>query len=509
MYSMNNSKKSFKIFIFGIISQVVTLLLGIIIPRLVIVSYGSEVNGLLSSIRQIFVYVALLEAGIGTAALQAMYAPIASNDHARASQIMSATDRYFKRTGVLYGIVVIALAFLYPVVIKVELSYWTVVAIILLQGTSGVIKYFFQGKLTILLRVDGKSYITTNATTIVNVATHAVQIILLLSGFNVIAVQSVYFIINLVQMVYLTWYVQKNYSWLDLRAEPDYASLKQSKYVIVHQVSGLIFNNTDVILLTAFCDLKVVSVYSLYSMIFSCVANVIDTICSSVEFILGQAFNSDKKRFLQLQEVYETYYLGVSFAFFTITLLLFPSFIQLYTSGIKDINYVDPWLPYLFTTLYVLMYARRTSSQIINFAGHFQQTQWRSILESAINLSVSVFLVAQVGIYGVLIGTIVALLYRTNDIIIYTNRKILNRFPWKTYRRWGINLAVMVFLVCWLKRYLSGMENYLMWVLNALWVSIVCLVAFFVIDSLFDRSSFYFVVGRIKRFIVSRRKLRE
>ena len=509
MYSMNNSKKSFKIFIFGIVSQVVTLLLGIIIPRLVIVSYGSEVNGLLSSIRQIFVYVALLEAGIGTAALQAMYAPIASNDHARASQIMSATDRYFKRTGVLYEIVVIALAFLYPVVIKVELSYWTVVAIILLQGTSGVIKYFFQGKLTILLRVDGKSYITTNATTIVNVATHAVQIILLLSGFDVIAVQSVYFIINLVQMVYLTWYVKKNYSWLDLRAEPDYASLKQSKYVIVHQVSGLIFNNTDVILLTVFCDLKVVSVYSLYSMIFSCVANVIDTICSSVEFVLGQAFNSDKKRFLQLQEVYETYYLGVSFAFFTITLLLFPSFIQLYTSGIKDINYVDPWLPYLFTALYVLMYARRTSSQIINFAGHFQQTQWRSILESAINLSVSVFLVAQIGIYGVLIGTIVALLYRTNDIIIYTNRKILNRFPWKTYRRWGINLAVMVLLVWWLKRYLFGMESYLMWVLNALWVSIVCLGAFFVIDSLFDRSSFYFVVGCIKRFIVSRRKLYE
>ena len=494
---------------FGIISQVVTLLLGIIIPRLVIVSYGSEVNGLLSSIRQIFVYVALLEAGIGTAALQAMYAPIANNDHVHASQIMSATDRYFKRTGILYGIVVIALACLYPVVIKTGLSYWTVVAIILLQGTSGVIKYFFQGKLTILLRVDGKSYITTNATTIVNVATHAVQIILLLSGFDVIAVQSVYFIINLVQMVYLTWYVKKNYSWLDLRAEPDYASLKQSKFVIVHQVSGLIFNNTDVILLTAFCDLKVVSVYSLYSMIFSCVANVIDTICSSVEFILGQAFNSDKKRFLQLQEVYETYYLGVSFAFFTITLLLFPSFIQLYTSGIKDINYVDPWLPYLFTALYVLMYARRTSSQIINFAGHFQQTQWRSVLESAINLSVSVFLVAQIGIYGVLIGTIVALLYRTNDIIIYTNRKILNRLPWKTYRRWGNNLAVMVLLVWWLKRYLSGIGSYLMWALNALWVSIVCLVTFFVIDSLFDRSSFYFIVGRIRRSIVSHRNLRE
>lgn len=503
---MNNSKKSFKIFIFGIVSQVVTLLLGIIIPRLVIVSYGSEVNGLLSSIRQIFVYVALLEAGIGTAALQAMYAPIAKEDHVSASRIMSATDRYFKRTGILYGIVVIVLALLYPVVIKVELSYWTVATIILLQGTSGVIKYFFQGKLVILLRVDGRSYITTNAATIVNVATHVVQIILLLSGFSIIAVQSVYFIINLAQMIYLTWYVKRNYFWLNLREEPDYSSLKQSKYVIAHQISGLIFNNTDVILLTIFCDLRVVSVYSLYSMIYSCVANVIDTICSSVEFILGQAFNSDKKRFQQLQEVYETYYLGIAFAFFTITLVMFPPFIRLYTKGISDINYVDQWLPYLFTALYVLMYARRTSSQIINFAGHFQQTQWRSVLESVINLSVSIYFVTKIGIYGVLIGTITALLYRTNDIIIYTNKKILNRSPWKTYRRWGVNLSIMILLTQWIKRYVEGTNSFFIWVLNAVWVSVACLVTFFVVDSAFDRSSFNYIAGRIGAFVRTRRK---
>ena len=57
---MNKGKRIIKIFGYGVISQVVTLLLGIIIPKLMIVSYGSEVNGLLSSIRQVFVYVALL-----------------------------------------------------------------------------------------------------------------------------------------------------------------------------------------------------------------------------------------------------------------------------------------------------------------------------------------------------------------------------------------------------------------------------------------------------------------
>ncbi len=212
---MDKKKKSLNIFITGLISQVVILLLGIVIPKLLIVSYGSEVNGLLSSIKQIFVYVALLEAGIGTAALQAMYEPIAKDDKEKASEIMVATDRYFKRTGLFYGVAVVLLAILYPIVIKVELEYWMVAVIILLQGSAGVIKYFFQGKLTILLRVDGRSYVTTNIATIVNVATHLIQIILILSGFDIIAVQIAYFVINLVQMLYLTWYVRKHYEWLD------------------------------------------------------------------------------------------------------------------------------------------------------------------------------------------------------------------------------------------------------------------------------------------------------
>ncbi|WP_461811341.1 hypothetical protein [Faecalimonas sp.] len=83
--------------------------MGIVVPRLLIVSFGLEVNGLLS---------------------------------------MVATDRYFKRTGFFYGIAVILLAFLYPVVIKVELEYWMVAIIILLQGLAEVIKYFFKENLT-------------------------------------------------------------------------------------------------------------------------------------------------------------------------------------------------------------------------------------------------------------------------------------------------------------------------------------------------------------------------
>ena len=487
---MNNKQKSKRILLFGIISQVVTLLLGIMLPKLLIGGFGSEVNGLLSSIKQIFVYVALLEAGVGTAALQAMYAPIANGNKQKACEIMAATDYYFRRTGFLYAIAVILLALGYPYIFNVEIDNLTVAIIILLQGSAGVIRYFFQGKLAVLLRVDGRSYVTTNIQTVVTITSYTAQIVLILLGYNIIAVQIAYFLTNLCQMLYMTWYVKNKYPWLDFSVRPDFSALSQSKFVIVHQLSGLVFNNTDMIVLTYFCGLKTVSVYALYSLVFNSVGNIIDTMCSSVEHILGQAFNSDRQRFMHLQEAYETYYLGFAFSLFTIALIMAPSFMCIYAGDFTDANYTDPYLPYLFVAVNVLMYARRTSSQIINFAGTFKQTQWRSILESVINIVVSLVMVQYIGIYGVLVGTIVALLYRTNDVIIYANWNILKRFPWQTYKRWTINLLVILTLSFVANLILPEINSFIAWCIVTIVVAIVTVLAFLLIDTLFDYKSF-------------------
>ena len=77
----------------GLILQVVTMMVGLIIPRLVLVHYGSETNGLLNSITQIFNYVALLEAGVGIVSTQVLYERLAKHDYSGISSCLSATDR--------------------------------------------------------------------------------------------------------------------------------------------------------------------------------------------------------------------------------------------------------------------------------------------------------------------------------------------------------------------------------------------------------------------------------
>ena len=71
-----DKSRGLKNIVFGIAAQVITIILGIMIPRLVLVNLGSESNGLLSSVGNALIYMSLLEAGVGTATIQALYAPL-------------------------------------------------------------------------------------------------------------------------------------------------------------------------------------------------------------------------------------------------------------------------------------------------------------------------------------------------------------------------------------------------------------------------------------------------
>lgn len=75
---------------FGTFQQLLTLTFGLIVPRLFIQTFGSEVNGLLSSIGNLYTYLALVEAGVGTVAIQALYGPLGRDDKKSINEITPA-----------------------------------------------------------------------------------------------------------------------------------------------------------------------------------------------------------------------------------------------------------------------------------------------------------------------------------------------------------------------------------------------------------------------------------
>lgn len=485
---MSNYRNSMRNLWWGLLGNVITTLVAVLIPRLFIVNYGSEVNGLLSSIKQIYVYLTLLEAGVGDASVIALYGPIGRKDHRSVNEILAATHYYYRKIGWIYAGCVVALSLIYPLLLDTTIPYKVCCLIILLQGSGSVISYLFQGKYNMLLRVDNRSYVTTNLGTVTTVLTDVCRIALLMTGKSIIAVQATYLVFNLLRMFYIAWYIRRNYPWIDLSVKPDFQAISQKSAVLVHQISSLVFSHTDVLILTFVCGLKTVSIYSMYATLYGMVGNVISIVSGSVQSVLGQIYNNDRKKFILLQDTYETYFLALLFSLLAVASVFILPFMKLYTDG-ADINYIDWKLPVLFSAYQLINYGRTPSHNPIGFAGKFKETQWRAWLETIINLVVSFVCVFQFGIYGVLAGTIAALLYRANDIIIYANKVVLNRSPWPTYRRWLIDLAIFAVVVAVFENLPLRTDSYLWLILNAVWVAIIIMAVFFGVNTITEPAS--------------------
>lgn len=490
-------RKGIKNIIWSIIGQFITMAIGIVIPRLVIVSYSSEINGLLNTAGQIVTYLALLEAGVGAASLQALYKPISQNDRDSIDSILSATDRYYKRTGTIYLLCLTCLSLIYPLIITSSLDYWFVVAIIFVCGVPNVVNYLFQGKLKILINAYGYNYFLTNLNTVTTCIASTVKIALLLCHFNVLYVQSMYCGISLLQMVVISVFIKRKFPWLDLKVKPNLEAINQKNAALIHQICGLITSCTDVTVLSVFCSLEVASIYAIYNMVFNIVTNMVSSVNNGLQYEFGQRFYKGRDAYLRFINTYETYYMALNMALMLVTFLLITPFIKLYTAG-ADIDYVDVLLPLLFVVIKILESMRNASLNTNSVAGYFKQTQKHAIIESIINLGVSLIAVNIIGIYGVLIGTIVAFLYRNVVAIYYADHVILKR---KNTRYVVLCLTdIAVFIMLSLLWNIAEIEilSYYQFFIAAIVVTPISLIIFFAINSLINRKSFKMVVKAIK-----------
>ena len=246
----------------SLVYQVVLIALSFLLPRLYLENFGSEVNGVLSTIKQIFAYMCLLEAGVGLATTQALYKSIGENNYKSASAVLSATNKYYIKTGVIYFVLVLIIALIYAYVIPTGINSHVLFAIVILNAVPALFSYFIQAKYRILMEVDGRKYVINNSETIVQLLSNIGKILVLVLTDSLILIQLVYCIIALVQLVYLYVYAKRRYTWLDLKCKPDFEAISQKNSVLVHQLSGMVFNNTDIILLSVLCDFKAVSIYT-------------------------------------------------------------------------------------------------------------------------------------------------------------------------------------------------------------------------------------------------------
>ena len=501
------AKKSIYNIIASLLYKIVTCVIGLSIPRLFVLGYGSELNGLQNSVTQIFAYIALIEAGVGESALQSLFKPAANGDRESSNGVLSAVTGYYNKIGFIYFAILISLSLIYPIVVNVSnVSYITVVLYILFAGASTGVNFFFQAKILLVLRSEGDGYIESFVALFVYILSSIIKIICILLGLNIVLIQLGHFLVNLA--VTLAYYIiaKKKYPWINFKAKPNKHAIAQKNYVMVHKISGLIFHNVDVVLLTFFCGLEVVSIYTMYKLVINMITTIIASFSDSFNFIFGQVYNSgEKEKYCKIIDTFNVFYSALAFALYTITYIMILPFLRLYTAGM-DINYIFEWLPVLYIIIEVLQVGREAMLRTITVSGRFKETIYSSMTELVINVVFSIVGIVvcrsiwgnEAGIYGALIGTAAALLFRTFDINYFANRKVLNRSTWKTNKVILFNVItfiIVAYVVSFIPMYIT---NYLWFVIYGAIFSVVVVLIFIVVQAVLNKQESVVVMKFLK-----------
>ena len=493
-------KRIKKNIISAIIAQIVTIITGFLVQRYILITYGSTYNGLTSSINQILQYLVLIEAGITTASIQALYKPIIEKDNCIINGILSATRLKFIKIGLIFLIVLLITSFILPLIIEDEMNYWLVFMITIASGISTGFTYMFINKYQALFYADNKTGIVYNITSGANIFICVIKILFMKLNLSIVYVQLATLFGVAFKFIYMYHIVYYDYKKISFKTPPRYDLIKKSSNVLVHQIAGFVNNNIDVLLITVFSTLKNVSLYSVYSMIFGHISSLLQNIFAQAPLgYLGQYYAKDKEKFKKIFDAFETSYTYVTFVILTSTMVVILPFIKLYTIGINDISYINFVLAILFFISQILNLIRIPSIVTVNISGYFKETQKGAIIESIINLMVSLFLFSHIGIYGLLVGTIIAMIFRSIDITYYVYHNILEKKIRTFLYKLCIHFAVaIVFIYFTYYSILERVTNWFKWISYSGLVVMMVAIIYIVMEILLFKKDIYTVVSLIK-----------
>ena len=387
------SKLAFKNMTANLLLQVIVFLSGIILPRFILEAYGSSVNGMITSVNQFLTYLGLAEAGVGTATVVALYNPLALKRTDEVNSILSASRRFYNRSGMLFLGLVLVLVYVYPFLISQQLDNGLVRGMILVLAGSTLVDYFFLGKYRVLLTANQEGYVVAliqSAGTIVNMV---VSILLIYMGSSVLVVKAVATGVYMLRLLLVKAYAKRRYPQLDFHAEPKENALKQKNAALLHQVVSIIVNNTDTAILTVCLgsrSLLEVSVYGTYMLVVNAVNQLMTSFSNGLTAGFGEVIAKGEDEVLKKSySSYEYMYMVILFIVIACMGVLILPFIKVYTINLKDVEYVRPVLGALFTLIVLMQNVRIPGLTIICAAGHYKETRRQAILEAIIHLVVS------------------------------------------------------------------------------------------------------------------------
>lgn len=481
-----------KVSLFNAISNILVQLLNIIsafiIPKLILITFGSEVNGLVSSLNQFLNYIALLEGGLTSVVMASLYKPLYEKKYDEISSIIKTSSNFFKKISYVFLIYTILLAIVYPLIFDIPFSFEYVFTLTLILSLKLFVQYCFSFSLRNLLNADKKVHYVafTQIFLIVIDIISAIIVVKFFPSIHILKLVSA--IIFMLQPIIYNRIVKKYFN-LDKNAKLNNELIKNRWDGFSINIAYFIHSNTDITILTIFENLKVISVYSVYALVSTGLKQIVSAFSNGISPSIGNLYaKADKKELNEKFDVIEYITFNLVFFLFIIGGLLITPFVKLYTKGVTDINYSQPLFGILILIAEGFFVIRGPYINLAYSAGVFKDLKKYAYFEAFLNIIVSITFVFKFGLIGVAIGTLTAMIYRTIYQVIYLKDHLINRPVSKFFKKLIIfaSFSIVGIIIC-IKFLYNIKITVFSWIMHGIIYTIVFGLIYLIIGLLFYR----------------------
>ncbi len=452
--SLGRSVNSVRNALFSLLFFILSILASFIGRTVFIQCLGAEYLGVRGLLTSLLDFLSLAELGVGSAVSYALYKPLLQGDTVK----MKALLRTFRKCYYMIGTVILFLGMaLVPFLtafmkeIPVGIPMHTIRICFMLYTANTAISFFLSHK-RILIVCDQRGYLSEISGGIAKLVLTALQIAVLIITRS--------FLLYLVVMILCTTAECLVISGIANRLYPFARELREAEQlndgerrelrnnvaaILMHKIGTVIVFSSDNLIISRFVGIVTVGLYSNYSLLISSVGSMIQRIfwgstASMGNLMAGEDTERGEKAFFHM--LFLNSWLS-GWAAVGLLCLTQP-LIRLWLGA----SYVmDPVVLVIAVLCFYFTNVRITVLSFKDAAGVFRQDWFKPLIESAVNITVSIPLAIRFGIAGVLAGTVISMLtvafwYEAKVFFRDRFHQGIRKYLWTQVKYFGINLLI-------------------------------------------------------------------
>lgn len=397
--------------IFGFILKVYQIILPFVIRTALIYILGMEYVGLNSLFGSVLQVLNLTELGIGSAMIYSMYKPIIEHDTVKICALLNLYRKYYRVIGFVVGVIGISIIPILPRLISGKVT--SNINIYILYGINlltTVLSYWLFSYKNSLFIAHQRMDVMSKITLLTNSVQYILQLGLLLAFKNYYLFIIVTLITQILNNLLIAVKSIKLYPEYRASGKLDKESVKvinqRVKDLFTAKFGSVIVSSVDSIVISMYLGLTVLAVYQNYYYVITVVMGFITIIFSSCTAAVGnslvvESINKNYNDFKKMTFII-TWIISVASTCF---MCLYQPFMKIWvgTKNCLNIKYVILFVIYFIVCELSMIWATYKDA-----AGMWHNDRFRPLIGATGNLVMNIVLVNYIGLYGILLSTIIS-----------------------------------------------------------------------------------------------------